>query len=254
MFKVINDLRDGLINIELKINALLDARPLNESPHPDQWFGNITYSQHGEDLLIKSIFSRLKISTPKYVDVGAHHPFNISNTALLYKTGSTGINIEANPNLFYEFQKQRPNDINLNIGVSDVRSKLNFYMIDEFSGRNSFDLESVERFCKQNPSFKIRDIKEIDLFSLNEIIDKYSNGISPDFLSIDVEGFDEKIIKNFDFLKYRPKVICIETVDAKGVDKKELKNYIKQMNFQLVCNMGGNSIFIDNEHAHYILE
>ena len=247
MFKIFNEFMNRLINIELKLNTITNPNlSLITPPHPDQWFGNFTYSQHGEDLLIKSIFSILNISHPSYIDIGAHHPLNISNTALLYKMGSRGINIEANPNLFNEFEIQRPDDINLNFGVSDIVAKLNFYMVDDFSGRNSFDRDSVELFCSQHPEFTIRKVKEIQVYRFNEIIDKYANGICPDFLSIDVEGIDEKIITSINFEKFKPKVICIETIDGLGNDKVQLKSYIKDMGFNLVCNMGGNSIFIDS--------
>ena len=36
-----------------------------------------------------------------------------------------GINIEANPTLIQKFNKDRPHDINLNIGVSDKKDTLN---------------------------------------------------------------------------------------------------------------------------------
>ena len=41
-----------------------------------------TFSQSGEDVIINFIFNNLlKIKKPTYLDVGAHHPFFLSNTA-----------------------------------------------------------------------------------------------------------------------------------------------------------------------------
>jgi hypothetical protein len=34
-----------------------------------------------------------------------------------------------------------------------------------------------------------------------------------DFISIDTEGFDEQIIRSIDFILYRPKVLCVETIE-----------------------------------------
>jgi hypothetical protein len=49
-----------------------------------------------------------------YVDVGAHHPHRLSNTALLHHyNGWTGINVEPDERLMAAFLQMRPNDINL---------------------------------------------------------------------------------------------------------------------------------------------
>jgi hypothetical protein len=58
--------------------------------HPHQWYGGRTYAQHGDDLAIINLFNCLRIRQPSYLDIGAHHPFHLSNTALLYQRGSAG--------------------------------------------------------------------------------------------------------------------------------------------------------------------
>jgi len=50
-------------------------------------FAKISYSQCGEDLIISHIIKSLSIQTPTYIDVGAHHPFYLSNTAYFYNGG-----------------------------------------------------------------------------------------------------------------------------------------------------------------------
>src|SRR5437763_16778861 len=92
-----------LIHIELKVDRIIAAgsgdMPAIPIGHPDQGFGGRTYAQFGEDLIFLNIFALLGINTPSYIDVGAHHPVNISNTALLYERGCRGIKIDANPDL-----------------------------------------------------------------------------------------------------------------------------------------------------------
>lgn len=58
------------------------------------------------------------IKKPSYIDIGAHHPYEISNTAIFYMNGCRGVNVEANPNLIDEFYKERPDDIKQ--GVPDT--------------------------------------------------------------------------------------------------------------------------------------
>ena len=81
---------------------------------------NRSYSQCGEDLLVQYIFNLRGIQKPSYIDIGANHPYFLSNTALFYEKGSRGINIEANPQLAENFKTHRPEDINLNIGIDSI--------------------------------------------------------------------------------------------------------------------------------------
>ena len=46
-----------------------------------------SYSQCGEDLLVDYIFKLRGITQPTYLDIGANHPYFISNTAKFYQQG-----------------------------------------------------------------------------------------------------------------------------------------------------------------------
>lgn len=217
--------------------------------HPDQLFGHTTYSQHGEDLLFASIFHLLGIKFPSYIDIGAHHPRNISNTALLYSRGSRGINVEANPYLYKKFLEDRPSDVNLNVGVSDKEGVLAFYMIDDFSGRNSFSKSVAEEFVRQYPAFSIREVRPIPVTTIHAILDRYANGKCPSLLTIDVEGLDYSILNSMDLQKYRPAVICAEVVFA-GSDNagKNIVELLRRNNYYVHAITPGNVIFVDEMH------
>ena len=73
----------------------------------------------GEDLFIDNFF---KNKTGLYVDVGAYHPLELSNTYLLYKRKWKGINIDINSLSIEYFDFLRPNDININLGVARKNS------------------------------------------------------------------------------------------------------------------------------------
>ncbi len=77
-----------------------------------------TYSQNGEDLILALAFKHLHIEHPTYLDIGANKPFKGNNTALFYKRGAHGINIEPDPSVFSELARKRKRDINLNVGIS----------------------------------------------------------------------------------------------------------------------------------------
>jgi len=235
-----------LIHIESKVDRLLDGKTFGG--HPDQAFGHITYAQFGEDLIIANIFSMLGIQRPSYLDVGAHHPIKISNTALFYLRGSRGVNVEANPNCIDEFRGLRPEDVNLNVGVGPMRGTLDFYYIDDWSGRNTFDRKAAEEFVAANPQFKISKIEKIPVVTLDHIVAENMAGKWPDFLSIDIEGMDFAVIESAHLGRDAPSVICVEAVSGSGSDaSKPLANLLKTRGYAPFCRTVGNVIFVQNE-------
>ncbi len=218
--------------------------------HPDQAFGGSTYAQFGEDLIILNIFHLLGIKQPSYLDVGAHHPLNVSNTALLHLRGSRGINVDANPNLIAAFREQRPDDVSLNVGVGPERGTLNFYFIDDWSGRNTFRREVAEEFVRENPQFQIRDVKPIPVVTLNDIVDQHAGGRFPDFLSMDVEGLDFDILSSATFGERGPSVICVEAVSgADSDDSARLTGVLAGHGYVLFVRTVGNLIFVRGDQA-----
>lgn len=239
-----------LINIEHKINSLLEVKVAGAkfNGHPDQSFGHISYSQNGEDLIILNIFHLMENYRPSYLDVGAHHPINISNTALLYKRGSRGINVEANPNLIAAFKDQRPEDTTVNIGVGPQRGKQKFYCIDKWSGRNTFDKNVAEEFVKEHPKFKIDEIIEVEVITINDLVDNVAAGVFPDFLNLDVEGLEFEILKSADFVRSKPGVICVEAINGSDRDRSvNLIELLEWRGYKPYAKTIGNIIFVTDE-------
>ena len=108
----------------------------------------ICYSQNGEDLIINRFLNNKKKGF--FVDVGAHHPIRFSNTFLFYKKGWSGINIDAMPGSMKYFNKYRPRDINIEMGVGIKKNRSIFYQFNE-PALNTFD--SKEASIKQNYSY-----------------------------------------------------------------------------------------------------
>lgn len=202
--------------------------------HPDQAFGDKTYSQFGEDLILLNVFHKLGITKGKYFDIGAHHPHNISNTALLYDRGWRGLCVEANPKLIEAFKIHRPEDLLMNVGVGPNYDMLTFYMIDDYSGRNSFNKITIDVFTKDYPEFEVTGTVDIHVVTLDSLYDQM--GI-PDLLCIDIEGLD------YDALEAssgRPKIICVENEGR----IKEFDDLLKSKGYDKIFNTLGNGIYL----------
>jgi FkbM family methyltransferase len=210
----------------------------------------ITYSQLGEDLIIDFIFRYIGIKKPNYLDIGAHDPFYLSNTALLYKNGSNGVCVEPDITLFKKIQKKRKRDICLNIGVgTNSKQKESDFYVMSTRGLNTFSKSEAKRYSRDEGE-KIESVIKIPVLSINEIISKNFKG-TPNFISIDVEGLDYEILKDFDFDKYRPEVFCVETLTyAKNSEQKKLNHiiqFMEQKNYFVLADTHLNTIFVDKK-------
>ena len=177
-----------------------------------------TYSMDEEDLFIDDFFKN-KIGL--YVDVGAYHPLELSNTYLLHKRKWEGINIDINSLSIEYFDFLRPNDINLNLGVAKKNSTKIIYFQKEKSPLNTLNLNHAKKIFSNK--FKKKRIKAK---TLTTILDKTKfKGKEIDFLNIDTEGDDLEVLKSLDFKRYKPKLICIELIDHFNPNQKEIKKH-----------------------------
>jgi len=211
--------------------------------------GKLSYSQCGEDLIVSFIFAVLGINKISYLDVGAYNPYVMSNTALFYKNGSRGINIEPNPILFNKFKSQRKKDINLNIGISDKNGLLGYYFLSS-PALNTFSKEEALKLIAGTGQ-KIIKTEKIEVKTITEVVSEYNKGMFPDFLSIDTEGLEELILSSINYEKGGPKVICVETISYSenntGIKNTDLKSFLETKGYILFADTYINSIFVKKD-------
>ena len=209
-----------------------------------------SYSQQGEDLIVESICGFLGIGTPTYLDVGAADPTVGSNTYLFYRKGCRGVLVEPNPVFFRSLKKVRPNDTVLNIGIGTTNvAEADYYVISGQIGSwlNTFSKEQAERVTSAPGSLnRIEKILKMPLVNINKVISEHFQG-APDFLSTDTEGLDLDILKSLDFDRFRPKILCVETLIVHTT--KEDPRILELMQSKGYAVRGStfvNTIFVDN--------
>lgn len=194
-----------------------------------------SYSQEGEDMVLRSFYEGQKNYKGFFVDVGAHHPSRFSNTNYFYKKGWRGINIEPTPGAIKAFNISRKRDINLNIGISGIKDKLTFYCFNE-PALNGFSKEISE---ERNTSKKYKIIKEVEVETspLADVLDKNLPANQQiDFLTIDVEGLDLQVLKSNNWDKYKPAYILVEDrIEFDNLANSEVYTYLKKQGYQLVA-------------------
>lgn len=206
-----------------------------------------SYSQTGEDCIVRWIFDVLGIRNPSYVDIGAHDPFLYSNTAMFYSQGSHGINIEPDPLLFKRIARKRKGDINLQMGIGDVSGVMPFYVMSAKT-LSTFSEKEAKSLCEIH-GYKVQDILEVKVEPLQYVIDTFCGGAFPDFLSLDTEGFDELILGALKTCSSLPKVICVESREygVSGLQKSsalELYEMLKPLGYMFFADTYINAIFV----------
>ena len=203
---------------------------------------SISYAQCAEDIIICQLMDEvLKGRKPVYLDIGANDPRMLSNTYLMYKNGSRGILVEPNIKLCRKLERVRRRDTVLNCGVAKKRGKLTYYEMDSHT-LNTFSREEAERAKKFGN--KIVGKREIDVITINDIIEKYGK---VDFLSVDVEGKDFEIIKSLDFTRFAPIAICMETQEyygTKRADFGEINAFLAQKGYMIYADTMLNTIYV----------
>ena len=191
------------------------------------------FSQNGEDGIIKEIFTRIGLTNRYFVEFGVGNGTE-NNTAYLMLEGWSGAWIEGSPTFCADIKK----------GYAELilQSKLQI-----------------------KESFITKD-------NINDLFSELKVPISPDLLSIDIDGNDYWIWK--ELAKYRPRVVVIEynaSVGAYaewvmpynaehcwngtqighyfGASLKSFENLGRELGYSLVgCNLtGANAFFVRND-------
>lgn len=219
----------------------------------DCFYNKKTYSQSGEDAIISYVLNFLEKDLTKitYLDLGANHAVEMSNTYAYYQNGCSGVLIEANPELIPELKKYRQNDVIINkaIAFDSKDDKIDFYVLSG-DGLSTIDYQEAMNACKVNPGLSIKQVYQIETISIKEILETYFKEEGPTILSIDLEGIEEKILSEFDFKTYRPLAIILENIPYHPylvIEDREDKagDILRENQYIEYAFTGINSIYVD---------
>ncbi len=198
----------------------------------------VSYAQNREDILLSGFFDLTKPGF--YVDVGAEGATDLSVTKFFYDKGWRGINIEPIPRLYETLVRERPRDINLNIGIANKRGTLQFR---EYSGSGfSTFSETMKAVYSSDPQKLTKNFRDytVETLTLADVF-RAQNVASIQFLKIDVEGFEYEVIESNDWATYRPQVICIEANHV----QKNWRVVLRNNHYEQVFFDGLNEYYVD---------
>ncbi len=197
------------------------------------------YSQYGQDkFLFENLFKEK--SNGFYLDIGAHDGITLSNTYLFEKLGWDGVCIEPIPDVFTKLKSNRNCKL-FNCVLSNKKGTENFLVLEGYTEMLSGILENYD------PAHLIRIDNELRMMGgSKKVITSESLTFDDlqlpniiDFVSLDVEGSEMKILETIDFNKYHINIISIEV--NHGAD--EITNFIESKNFEKIGSLGCDFIF-----------
>jgi FkbM family methyltransferase len=194
-------------------------------------YGQTSYSQFGEDLFLARRFADK--NDGYFVDVGAYHPRQLSNTYALYRRGWRGINIDATPGSMKLFQVLRPRDVNVEAAVSNVRGEIAFSSWGS-SPENTAYRPQIDGVSAAHGTGKVVNLSAVPL---SELIAKLPNRPQQiDLLNVDVEGLDLEVLRSFDWQSYKPTIVIVEqfSESVHQLVESDLYAFMSARGYQLV--------------------
>jgi hypothetical protein len=169
------------------------------------------FSQKGQDRwLMEEVFASQRGGY--FVDLAAAHPKNNSNTFCLEKTFDwTGVCIEANPQFVKLLREHRTATV-IDACVDEGSETVDFVLAGQLGGIIADDTDNnavvrskqIEKWDNQGL------IRSLETRSLCSILDEVQAPTTIQYLSLDVEGAEERILRSFPFDRYKFLAMTVE--------------------------------------------
>lgn len=198
-----------------------------------------SYAQYQEDLIISSFFNGKHKGT--FIDIGAYDPNELSNTKKFYDQGWRGVNVDPNESTIRAFEEQRSEDLNINCGISSSFEDLLFYELN-YKSLSTFNHEDAVQSLSTIPDASIIREYKVHCIPLSNVFEQFNQKV--DFLSIDVEGYEETVLKSNNWDLYRPTLIVIEI----NRNTDNLLNFLREIGYEKIFDNNTNGIFVDKKN------
>jgi FkbM family methyltransferase len=203
----------------------------------------ISYAQTREDVVLWRALHGVPCGF--YIDIGAHDPTDLSVTRAFYDRGWRGINVEPNPSYAEKLRKERPRDVTLQVALGDTPGVATLYEFGD-TGLSTLAKEIADGHILAG--FKAAE-QRVPVTTLAQLLDDF---VEPQvhFLKIDVEGYEQQVLRGADFTKVRPWIVLIEAVRpmTTTANWEAWESILLEAGYEFVYFDGLNRFYIAEEH------
>jgi FkbM family methyltransferase len=192
----------------------MEARTMTAVSHATLDPVKADYSQYGEQSHILRALGLVgsSLTWGRFLDIGAFHPTELSNTRALYELGWSGVMIEGAPGPLQSLIREYGNDprITLVSGFLGFPEQLARVHVTD----NCVSTTEDDEYEKLKATVAFTGSVYMPVFSLSWIFDAF--GSQFDFVNIDTEGTSVELFRQmlchreFWAKRFRPLCICVE--------------------------------------------
>jgi len=209
--------------------AAVDATCANPTPRA-------SYANHQEDLEVLKFFG----DTPGvFVEAGANHPIEGSQTYLLEQHGWRGVLIEPNPELARLCREQRPNSQTFACALVEPGGPATVRM------RVPKNLSALATIDTRDAAAEGDDSFECPARTLDAVLEE--SGIERiDFFSIDLEGYEPLALRGFNWTRWRPRLMTVED----HCENLDTHRAVTAHGYKLIRRIGDNHWYVPQDDPH----
>jgi len=168
-----------------------------------------------------------------FVEVGANHPTEGSQTWHLEQAGWTGVLVEPQPELAAFLVASRKARVFANACSSPANAGQSLPLHVD-GARSALDPD------RMSPGAKAAYVIVVPARTLDSILEEAEAPGPIDMLSIDVEGHETEVLRGFDFSRWQPLLILVED----HVSNLQTHRYLKKHGYRLIRRLGHNGWYV----------
>jgi FkbM family methyltransferase len=164
----------------------------------------ISYAQNFEDVMLWRALSH--VVNGCYVDVGAQSPDTDSVSRMFYEHGWRGVHVEPTPQYANLLRDRRPDEVVLQVAVSDQPGILQFFNIAD-TGLSTTDPAIAAEH--REAGFNVSDVR-VPALTLDTVLEQVP-ATDIHWLKVDVEGAEELVLRGWQRDTRLPWLVVVES-------------------------------------------
>ena len=203
-----------------------------------------SYAQNFEDVMLWRALKH--VENGSYIDLGAQHPVIDSVSLAFYEHGWRGVHVEPNATYAQLLRESRPDETVMQVAVTDKEAILKFY---EIAGTGLSTCDGVIAEQHRDSGFAVTE-SSVSCVTLTDVFDSCA-GRQIHWLKIDVEGWEERVLRGWQTSNARPWIVLIEsTLPLTEVESHEKwENLLLGLDYQFVYFDGLNRYYLSRAHS-----
>jgi len=166
-----------------------------------------------------------------YLDIGAGDPHTYSNTFHFYELGWHGLAFDPLPGYKELWEKKRPRDKFFPMAVNNYDGHVD--MVDTATTGSYIGHEYIKDG---------KEVYKVECISIPTILDKYPEYKECDFVNLDIETNEDKVLSRCDFANFRPKLIVVE-YEVRHIDQRPKWEHYLLKHYALVDTVNNNAFY-----------